>query len=301
MSQSRELAAPAAIEADVIFLKLDRKLVAALARQVHVPHRHEYQEIIWVRKGTAEHLLDGESVLVPAPSLLVIPEGRIHRFVPAPGLAGCAVRFREAFLPGSSPVLLNQFVGISSIPVPPASAASIDALFALIRTEVGDADPAARATVRHLLRALVAKIEALWRSRATVTSRALTESQQLWERFARLVEQRFRTEHSAAAYAAELGVPLRRLNAVARLFAGATVAEALDRRLMLEARRLLRFSGQSVGEIAFALGFEEHSYFTKVFRRHAGMTPTEYRAAASPPEANAAVPGEKCQRSSVMC
>ena len=54
--------------------------------------------------------------------------------------------------------------------------------------------------------------------------------------------------------------------------------EALDRRLMIEARRRLLFTGQSVGEISLELGYEEHSYFTRVFRKRHGVTPRQFRA-----------------------
>jgi len=273
----------ATLEEEVVFIELDRRRVASLANQVHQPHRHDYQEIIWIRAGSADHVLDGEYVHVPAPSLLVIPQGRIHRFAPTPRLAGCVVRFRESFLPDSSSILFSHFVGYASIPVPPQAVADLDTLFGLIRREAQNGDRSSRTPLRHLLRALVAKIEGWWLRLTRMQPQNLTDSQRLWERFTRLVEEKFRVEHSAGHYARELGVPLRRLNDVARLFAGATGAEAIDRRLMLEARRQLLFSAQSVGEISFALGYEEHSYFTRVFRKRLGMTPTEFRTSNRPP------------------
>jgi AraC-like DNA-binding protein len=44
-----------------------------------------------------------------------------------------------------------------------------------------------------------------------------------------------------------------------------------------EAQRLLAQSDMTIGEIAYAVGFEDHSYFTKVFLRYTGMTPSGYR------------------------
>jgi len=278
------LALPVTLDEEVMFIELDRQRVASLADRADAPHRHDYQEIIWISAGSADHLLDGASVRVPAPSLLVIPQGRIHRFAPAPRLAGCVVRFRESFLPGASPILFNHFVGYSSIPVPEEVIAGLNALLAVIRGETRAGDPYADATLRHLLRALIAKIEMLWLRLLELQPQELTESQRLWERFTRLVEEKYRVEHSAGGYAGAIGVSLRRLNAVARLFAGVTVLEAIDRRLMLEARRLLLFTADGVGEISFALGFEEHSYFTRVFRKRFGVTPTQFRASNRPAE-----------------
>ena len=45
----------------------------------------------------------------------------------------------------------------------------------------------------------------------------------------------------------------------------------------LEAKRLLHFSTLSVKEIAFQLGFADFGYFGRLFKRHTGITPTEYR------------------------
>lgn len=44
-----------------------------------------------------------------------------------------------------------------------------------------------------------------------------------------------------------------------------------------QSRRLLADTHQSVLDIAIAVGFEDQSYFTKVFRKHSGMTPHAYR------------------------
>ena len=44
-----------------------------------------------------------------------------------------------------------------------------------------------------------------------------------------------------------------------------------------EAIRLLENAEMSLSEIAFAVGFEDHSYFTKIFKHHTKMNPGEYR------------------------
>ena len=49
-----------------------------------------------------------------------------------------------------------------------------------------------------------------------------------------------------------------------------------------EAVRLLENTDKSLSEIAFLAGFEDHSYFTKVFKKHMQMNPSEYRAEQRP-------------------
>ena len=51
---------------------------------------------------------------------------------------------------------------------------------------------------------------------------------------------------------------------------------------MLEAARLLRFTTLTVGEIAFRAGYSDQLYFARAFRRHYGVSPTDYRHGAGP-------------------
>lgn len=44
-----------------------------------------------------------------------------------------------------------------------------------------------------------------------------------------------------------------------------------------QAKKLLAGSGHDIDYISFAVGFNTHNYFTTVFRRFEGMTPSEYR------------------------
>ncbi|GHU65016.1 hypothetical protein AGMMS49983_12010 [Clostridia bacterium] len=59
---------------------------------------------------------------------------------------------------------------------------------------------------------------------------------------------------------------------------GGGFRELANKARIAEAQRLLAQSDMTIGEIAFAVGYGDHSYFTKVFLRHTGMTPSGYRA-----------------------
>ncbi len=58
---------------------------------------------------------------------------------------------------------------------------------------------------------------------------------------------------------------------------GITVGDDITARRLSHAKALLRFSGQSVEQIAADCGFRNPSYFHKVFKRAENMTPLEYR------------------------
>ena len=58
---------------------------------------------------------------------------------------------------------------------------------------------------------------------------------------------------------------------------GTTVTNALSLKRLAHAKKLLRFSEDSVESIAVTSGFQTASYFIKVFKKYEGMTPLEYR------------------------
>ncbi|MCA9720043.1 MAG: AraC family transcriptional regulator [Myxococcales bacterium] len=50
---------------------------------------------------------------------------------------------------------------------------------------------------------------------------------------------------------------------------------------MCRAARLLRTTGQPIAEVARATGFTDHASFSRAFRRHAGLSPRQYRSATA--------------------
>ena len=58
---------------------------------------------------------------------------------------------------------------------------------------------------------------------------------------------------------------------------GVTVMDYITSLRVDEAKKMLIETDLSVGEISEAVGFSDTSYFSKVFLKSAGLTPTQYR------------------------
>ena len=132
--------------------------------------------------------------------------------------------------------------------------------------------------VRHLQHAFIADL--------AVTAAKQTDERQhrqgdyrerLFTRFIELLNRHGTTEHAIPFYANQLCLSPNRLSAVIKEYSGQTVMQWLNRRLVLQAKVLLRGGIDPIGDIAFALGFDEQGSFARFFKRETGMTPTEYR------------------------
>ncbi|WP_228098775.1 AraC family transcriptional regulator [Pedobacter sp. MC2016-24] len=95
--------------------------------------------------------------------------------------------------------------------------------------------------------------------------------------FKSLLEQNFKSVKSPAEYAGSLNLSASYLNECVHETTGHSVSFHIRERVFLEAKRLLFHSSKSVKEIAAELGYDDFSYFTRLFTKVAGMTPIAFR------------------------
>lgn len=114
-------------------------------------------------------------------------------------------------------------------------------------------------------------MEARYRPQTTPSARLQRAMAHISKHFARQISE------SEVAQACEMS-PSRFCREFKAAF-GATFLEYLTRHRVYEAQRLLGNHGMSVTDVAAAVGFTDPSYFTRVFRKIAGVSPTEYRQA----------------------
>ena len=78
-------------------------------------------------------------------------------------------------------------------------------------------------------------------------------------------------------YADDLLISEKHLIAIIKETTGKTPAEYIQEIFLLESKTLLTHTPYSIAEIAYRLNFEDPSYFSKVFKKHFGITPLSYK------------------------
>ena len=77
--------------------------------------------------------------------------------------------------------------------------------------------------------------------------------------------------------AAQLNFSPRYLSDMLKQETGKTAIELIHIYLINEAKNRLRNNDQRVSEIAYALGFEDPSYFSRLFKKETGITPNQFK------------------------
>ncbi len=85
------------------------------------------------------------------------------------------------------------------------------------------------------------------------------------------------THRSVDFYAHQLNITPNHLNKSVKNATGKNAITLLNETSILQARLLLTQTDKSIGEIAFELGFEDASYFSRFFRKSTGKSPLQYK------------------------
>jgi AraC family transcriptional activator of pobA len=99
--------------------------------------------------------------------------------------------------------------------------------------------------------------------------------------FTGLVEAQFRGQPSVERLAYATGISVAHLNNVCRDLAGQSALQIIHQRLLLEAKRNLIYTSMTVSQVSDSLGFADPAYFSRFFRRLAGLSPRAFRQAGS--------------------
>lgn len=257
------------------------------------PHAHaDLHQIFIVDEGGGRVDADGRQVDFAAPSIVVVPAGVVHGFAWRENSVGRVLTFAVAIVAGIAqrepgiPALFAD--GLWTAPVD--SSAWPDLLDALAPELAWAAPGHGLAIEAYLSAALVQALRA--RNDADLTASSAADAQALLvARFRDCVEACFRRQPSIKEIARVLGVSPSTLRAACQERAGGSPTSILHNRIVLEAKRLMRYSNMSIGQIAVYLGFSDAAYFSRFFSREAGMSPRAFK------QSEGRAPASKARRS----
>ena len=78
-------------------------------------------------------------------------------------------------------------------------------------------------------------------------------------------------------FANRLGIAPKHVSMVVKKVSGRTASDWIDEYVVLEAKQMLRTTTLTVQEVSRELNFANQSFFGKYFKKHVGMSPSEYR------------------------
>jgi AraC-like DNA-binding protein/mannose-6-phosphate isomerase-like protein (cupin superfamily) len=249
------------------------------------PHRHTYYEIFFFINGGGTHMIDFENIDIHSNGLHFVSPGQVHMVSRGMGSNGYVIMFSREFFYFNTENK-NMLLEFPFLDNPTTrnylnvTEEQSEALLQLVQVMAKE-DKAKGAYREDILRAYIniflLKCKAIYEASGNYHKPNESSAAQLLQNFRLLVEDQFIKCHKVNEYAELLSVTPNHLNEITKKVTGRTASELIQDRLLLEARRLLLHSNLTGKEVAYSLGFNDPSYFSRFFRTNTGLSPEAFR------------------------
>jgi len=260
------------------------KLYAESRDIITTTHRAKFYHIIWFQNGNSMHLVDFKPVTITPNTLLFINKDTVQRFDSNTNFEGKAILFTDHFFCKTESdikylkesILFNDLFTVAQIKVQNQLKIFAD-LFQQITDELqNEKDKSQSDILQNLLHNLMLHSERERRKQNFIEIKKSADLDYVLL-LKDLLETNYKNQKQVNFYAKQIIITEKRLNQATSKVLGKTPKEIIDDRVLLEAKRILAHTTQSVKEIAYHLGFEEPTNFIKYFKKHSTVTPIEFR------------------------
>jgi AraC-like DNA-binding protein len=256
--------------------KINKEQLFKISRMKEVikptkPHKHAgYHEFIILDEGAGIHTIDEQDYEVNPPTLFYLKNGQVHcwDFTQIP--KGYVMIFKEEFL--------DEFNNIAhlltSIPTHMRVSKDYRSIFSDFELMMNEYKSSGTNTqiLKSYLNIIIYKICDLLQNTNAVASEHKSISI-----FKSLVDKHYKTHKTIGFYADQLGMTNRSLSNLCSKELGRPASSIISERLVMESKRLLRYTSNTISEIAFELQYTDPSHFVKFFKSKTNLTPMEFR------------------------
>lgn len=261
-----------------VYLKTVVSQTSASSEKYAFSHTDDYYFFGFIEDGQCRLNIDFEEYTFGKESLVIIRPGQVHCIIDAFNLSATFLIIDTVLVNEEEKRTLERYghpkIQLSDISEPKLLLSLLDRKLSC--TE----NPSAKAVVQRLATVIVGLVVGDV-ANATIAqprlqSTATRHKEIVWE-FRDLLESNIRSNRSPSFYAGRLNITVAYLNEAVNSVMGASVSHHIQNEIILLAKRQLVYTKASVKEIAHSLGFNDYSYFTRLFTKVAGVSPTLFR------------------------
>ncbi len=251
-----------------------------------IPHMHDFYTIIFVKEAYGSHFIDFSEYKIIPGSVFFVSPGQVHQIVvQKPDPEGDILMFNEEFLAHnfiSESFIKNIGLFSCTIDTPPLELPD-DALKTLTRfsEEIREAFNSDSSYKFEIISSYLKLffIECIKYSVIpdSDNTQKLQSGRQIIFTFKDLLKKNYKDWHKVSEYAEEMNISPDYLNSVLKNNLGKSSKELITDRIILEAKRLGLHTELSTKEIAYQLGYEDPSHFSKLFKNQTRESFSDFR------------------------
>ncbi|REC44177.1 helix-turn-helix domain-containing protein [Chryseobacterium pennipullorum] len=244
-------------------------------------HRDNHYIFTCMESGHVRMMVDFNTIEAQNSGIFCILPGQVHQGLLMKEVNGWFVAVKADLVPETvRSVFEESLEEIRPLAVDKSSVATINKAAALLHKSYTDEMLASKEgflVVQSLLHAFIGMFAVLYSQENNSQAAYDSRSVQLVRAFRIMVRKEHKTMKSPSEYAEALTISRGYLTEVIREVTGQPAQHWIQQEILIEAKRLLAFTHLTVKEIAYVLGYNDHAYFSRLFSKLEGQSPSEFR------------------------
>jgi AraC family transcriptional regulator, transcriptional activator of pobA len=260
--------------------RLGKKEAEEISATPNEPHDHDFEELIVGIEGEIQHFIDFKREKFISPFISFVTKGKIHNI--KPGIKNdkfdlWVIEFKSEFIPETTFQLYSYYHDYATLSL--QKGGCFDRMVSVCEMMYNETQQSIPdyAIIRLLLSTLFTMIESERKKTAETDKRFYNTQNITFRNFLKILEENFRRPEGVEFYAEKLFMSARNLNLICHNILQKSVSEIIETRKLIEAKNLLISTDKTISEIGFELGYNEKAYFTTVFKKKSGQTPSDFR------------------------
>ena len=226
----------------------------------------------------------GEYDVMPNSLVVVVHDSIVHGYSHSADFKGIFLVVNRKFADEqisdihSTYQVMTTFKQSPVISLSEEEASSLSAFHEFLVSKISDSRlPNRKAVINSIVQVLYQEFCGIFRSRGEGEPAKYTRNEQIFNRFYELLREHCKEERSVQFYANRLCITPQHLSSMVKKVSGRTAGDWINDYVILCAKTLLRSQNLTVQEVSNELNFASQSFFGKFFKKHVGVSPSEYR------------------------
>lgn len=247
------------------------------------PHKHNSYLTILFTKGSGRHEIDFNTYEITPGSVFFLAPGQTHHWELSEDIDGYIFSHTTSFydlhyshnrvhqFPFFYSIQNTPFFALKKIEIP-----EIQHLFQKLYEEYLTSEAFQQQLILSLIDIIYVELSRKYLSENSQKIFKANTYSEKFQEFGLLLEQNYNSEKSPSKYAEWMHITAKHLNRIAKSVVNKTTSEVITDRVILEAKRRVLHTKTNFSEVAISLGYEDYAYFSKLFKKASGITPTGF-------------------------